>query len=105
MPHAVLASTGRPSRCMRIETRLPTAAISGAATANARPIAFAPPAPAARSSGRNRSAMPATPSTAPASVRAATGVPNAARAPKGVMNTIVENTTATRPEASRCSAS
>ena len=105
MPQAVLDSTGSWSRCMRIDTRLPSAAIAGDAIANARPTAFAPPSPAARSSGRNSSAMPATPSTAPASVRAATGVPNAARAPKGVMNTIVENTTATSPEASRCSAS
>jgi hypothetical protein len=63
-----------------------------------------PPAPAARSSGRNRSATPVTPSAAAARSRGRSGTPNATRTPIGVMNTIVEYTTATSPDTTMRSA-
>ena len=63
-----------------------------------------PPRPAARSSGRNRSATPQTPSAAAARRRGRNGTPKATRIPMGVMNTIVENTTATRPDTTISSA-
>ena len=68
------------------------------------PKATLPPCPAARSSGRNRSATPVTPSVAATKIRGCSGTPNAMRMPIGVMNTIVEYTTATRPDTTMRSA-
>ena len=59
---------------------------------------------ACASSGTNMSATPTTPSTAATSVRSVSGVPNSQREPTGFMNTIVENSTATRPDVAYCSA-
>ena len=48
--------------------------------------------------------MPATPSAAATSVRTVSGTPKAKRAPMGFMNTMVEKTIATSPDATYCSA-
>ena len=55
-------------------------------------------------SGRKSSATPPTPSAAPARARAVIGVPKVNRVPTRLMNTIVENKTATSPEVTYCSA-
>jgi hypothetical protein len=104
MPIAVVSIIGRCRRCMRIETRLPPVATAVPPSAYAIPSAVSPPARAEVSSGRNRTATPPTPSTAPISARAVIGVPNASRVPTRLMMTIVENRTATKPEAAYCSA-
>ncbi len=104
IPHAVVSKIGSSRRCICIVTRLPPVAMSAAPSPSAIPVAAFPPFCAARISGRKSSTTPPTPSDAPTRARRVIGVPNASRAPTRLMNTIVENSTATSPEATYSSA-
>ncbi len=54
-------------------------------------------------SDQNTSTTPATPSAAAKSVKGLIGAPKKNRMPRMFQNTMIENTTATRPEVSVCS--
>ena len=89
---------------MRVATRLPSDAISVAASAMQKTAEFSAGAGTAAVRGQKTSATPATPTMAATMVAGRIGSAKNSRMPRVFRNTTSENTTATRPEVRYCSA-
>ena len=97
MAQATPGRSGTVRRWLRTASILPIEANTVPPTPNRTPSAAS--ACPAEKSRQNSATTPVTPSVAPASVRRLTGVAKKTRTPMRLRNTMSENITATKPEA------